>query len=239
MHIHTRLLVVPIALTALAIPGRASVPGNIPQQARAGLVHVCEDNEPDDGPTEYIVCLEHEGGDDQAPHTGSECVTAGLPATCVVDLVPKVKLKGKITLVHDDAALDQNGDVVIGGQTALILELKKGPKKRTFFDLFAGDKIGNWNNFGAEPFLTNIASGITFQDGVYFQFASQNITDLGEEIRAQAAVWSPKADLVGAVPVVTALSRDKKDPIDADEFEQKLGSAAFLKIELQFARAVP
>ena len=44
---------------------------------------------------------------------------------------------------------------------------------------------------------------------------------------------------VGAVPVVTAISRDKKDPIDEDLFEQKLASAAFLKIELQFARAVP
>ena len=239
MHIHTRLLVVPLALAALAVPGRASVPGNIPDLAYNGLVHVCEDNEPDDGPDDYILCVEHEAGDPFQPFTGSECVAAGLPAVCVTDFVPKVRLKGKLTLATDEAALDGGSTPHIGGETVVILELKKGAKKRTFIDLYDGTKIGNWNAYGGEAFLTGVG-GIDFETAGEFQFANQNIADLGLEIRDQAALWFPNADLSDAVAVITAIARDpKKDPIDEDQFEDKLASAAFLTITIEFARAVP
>ena len=239
MHIQTRLLAASFALAALAVPGRASVPGNIPDLSYAGLVHVCEDNEPDDGPPDYIVCEEHEAGDPFQPYTASECVTAGLPAVCVTDFVPKVRLKGTILLVHDDDALDQGSDIVEQGQTAVILELKKGGKKRTFIELFHAAKIGNWNSFGDEGFITG-TGGIVFETSGEFQFANQNLTDLGLEIRDQAALWFPKADLGTAVPVITSIARDaKKDPLDEDAFEEKLASAVTLKVTIEFARALP
>jgi hypothetical protein len=239
MHIHARLLAVPFALAALAVPGRASVPGNIPDLSYAGLLHVCEDNEPDDGPTDYIPCDEHEADDPTQPYTGSECVTAGLPAVCVTDFVPKVRLKGTLTLAFDDAALDGSSTPHIQGETVLILELKKGAKKRTFIELYDGSKIGNWNPLGVETFLTGVG-GIDFETNGEFQFANQNLTDLGLEIRDQAALWFPNADLSTALPVITSIARNtKKDPIDEDEFEQKLASAAFFKVTLEFARALP
>ena len=238
MHIHTRLVAASFALAALAVPGRASVPGNIPDLSYAGLVHVCEDAEPDDG-ADYIVCLEHEAGDPFQPYTGSECVTAGLPAVCVTDFIPKVRLKGTIVLAHDDDALDQGGDPVAQGQTAVILELKKGAKKRTFIELFHAAKIGNWNSFGNESFITS-TGGIDFETNGEFQFANQNLTDLGLEVRDQAALWFPKVDLSTALPVITSIARDTKtDPLDEDAFEEKLASAVTLRVEIQFARANP
>jgi hypothetical protein len=238
MHIHTRLLAASFAFAALAVPGRASVPGNIPDLSYNGLVHVCEDVEPDDG-ADYIVCQEHEADDTFQPYTGSECVTAGLPAVCVTDFIPKVRLKGTILLVHDDDALDSGGTPVPQGQTAVILELKKGAKKRTFIELFAEAKIGNWNSFGGETFITG-TGGIDFETTGEFQFANQNLTDLGLEVRDQAALWFPKADLSAALPVITAIARDtKKDPLDEDAFEEKLASAVSLRVEIQFARAIP
>ena len=237
MHIHTRLLAATFAFTALALPGRASVPGNIQDLSYAGLVHVCEDNEPDDGPEDYIECLVHEADDPFQPYTAVECTNAGLPAVCVTDFIPKVRLKGTVTLAFDDAALDGFGTP--SDETVLILELKKGAKKRTFIELFEGSKIGNWNAFGVETFLTG-AGGIDFETNGEFQFANQNLTDLGLEIRDQAALWFPKADLSTAVPVITSIARDtKEDPIDEDDVAQKLASAAFLKIEIEFARTIP
>jgi hypothetical protein len=237
MHIHTRLAAASFVLAFLAVPGRASVPGNIPDLSYAGLVHVCEDVEPDDD--DYIRCEEHEAADPFQPYTGSECVTAGLPATCVTDFIPKVRIKGTVQLVHDDAALDPGGNPVVQGQTALILDVKKGAKKRTFIELFAEAKLGNWNSFGGEAFIVG-TGGITFTTDGEFQFANQNLTDLGLEIRDQAALWFPKADLSTAVPVITSIARDTKKPVlDEDAFEEKLASAVTLKVEIEFARAIP
>ena len=64
---------------ALPVVAGASIPGNIEQRTRESLLHVCTDTEPDDV-DDYIVCSEQVGGDPQEEYTGSECVTAGLPA---------------------------------------------------------------------------------------------------------------------------------------------------------------
>ena len=109
----------PLALAALAIaalappaPARASVPGNEDQLARSGLQHVCVDLEP--GDEGYVACNEQEGGDPTGFYTGSECVTAGLPPTCVVDYVPKTELKAKLFLIEDEDAADNEGELPVG-----------------------------------------------------------------------------------------------------------------------------
>ena len=80
-------------------PALASIPGNIEERAREGLLHVCIDKEPAD--TDYIVCVAQED-DTQSPYTGTECTAAGLPAACTIDFIPKVKISGRLLLVNDE-----------------------------------------------------------------------------------------------------------------------------------------
>ena len=111
---------------ALPVVAGASIPGNIEQRTRESLLHVCTDTEPDDV-DDYIVCSEQVGGDPQEEYTGSECVTAGLPASCVPDFIPKVKLKATLLLVQDEDAENSSGGSIEA--TGLVLQLKKGKKK--------------------------------------------------------------------------------------------------------------
>ena len=78
--------------------------------------------------------MDQGGGADTDPYTGSECVTAGLPAACVVDFIPKVTLKGTLRLILDDQALDQNLNTIEA--TGVVVDFKKGKKKATLVDLF-------------------------------------------------------------------------------------------------------
>jgi hypothetical protein len=185
-----------IAAGLLAAPALASIPGNIEERARAGLLHVCIDNEP--AQTDYVVCDAQEI-DAESPYTAEECTAAGLPAACTIDFIPKVKISGRLLLVNDDTALDGGTTPNPNGEAAILIELKKGGKKASFVELFDGTKIGNWNGF-AEFTLTD-GSGIDFDndDHTIFQFANDNLTELGLEVRdavarATDAAWtSPPA----------------------------------------------
>ncbi len=232
-----------LALTLLAAtPGAATIPGNIEQRAYAGLLHVCEDEEPgDDG---YFVCDEQPGGDDQAPYTGSECVAQSLPPVCVIDFIPKVRIKGRVTIVNDDAAFDSFG--ASREASALVIELKAGKRKATLVEIFDFTAIGNWNPFGEVEF--NVADpddlSIEFTNGAgtAFQFANGNLFEVGLELRALATQWFPKAaaDLAGAVAVLTGLEPDsKRDPLVHDDSADTLASAATFKVVIEFARARP
>lgn len=227
-----------VLTVALAAPALASIPGNIEQRTRAGLQHVCTDTEPDDV-DDYILCVEQEGGGDTDPYTASECTAQGLPASCVVDFIPKVRIKGSLRLIHDDQAFDEN--LVSIPATGIVVELKKGKKKATFIELFDGSTLGNWNQFD-ESFLVNVASQIEFTnlDGTAFQFSFGTLFELGLEVRDLAQLWFPNADLSNAIAVLTAIERDpKQEPLAHEPFADTLGSAASFKIVIEFARAKP
>ena len=86
-----------------AAPAFASIPVDLEERSRAGLLHVCVDVEPT-APS-YIVCDEQDGVTTE--YTGSECTAAGLPASCRVDFVGKLRLKGKLLLIQDDQAKNE------------------------------------------------------------------------------------------------------------------------------------
>jgi hypothetical protein len=229
------------SLAALAAPALGSIPGNMEERAREGLLHVCVDKEPLE--TGYVECdiqVFDASEPLQQPYTGEECTAVGLPAACTIDFIPKVKLSGRLLLVNDDTALDGGSTPSFNGEAAVLVELKKGAKKASFVELFDGIKIGNWNGF-AEFVLTD-GSGIDFDNDEHtvFQFANDNLTDLGLEIRALAAAWFPNADLSQAVAVLTVLARDpKRPPLAQSALDEPLGSGAWFKIVIRFARVRP
>jgi hypothetical protein len=241
----TRLAFAACGLAALALPAAASIPGNMEQRAREGLLHVCVDTEPADD--QYVICtVQEDGADLQSPYTAAECEAAGLPVDpadldpCTIDFIPKVKITGRLFLVHDEDALDGGSIANPNSEAAIVVELKKGGKKATFVELFDGTKIGNWNGFG--EFLLPSDDGITYtnSDNDVFQFSNDNLTDLGLEIRELATGWFPKADLSAALPVLTLIERDpKRPPIDHATIGDTLASAATFKIVIQFARVRP
>lgn len=230
-------------LLALGLPAAslASIPGNLEQEAYENLQHVCTDSEP--GKSNYVACEEQEAGDTSAPYTASECAAAGLPAVCVIDFIPKVRIKGSLLLTFDDQAFDSGGTSIEA--SGLVLELKKGKKKATFVELFDGSKLGNWNPFD-ETFLVPNLQGdppiVTFTnvDETAYQFAQGTLFELGLEVRELAASWFPKADLENAVAVLTAIEADRKrPPLVHDAFDDPLASAATFKIVIEFARTRP
>jgi hypothetical protein len=231
------------SLLALALPAAvlASIPGNLEQRAYENLQHVCTDTEPDDV-DDYIPCLAQEGDVDTAPYTGVECTAAGLPAECVIDFIPKVKLKGTILLTHDDQAFESTNTFSIQA-SAIVVELKKGKKRATFVELFDGSTLGNWNTFD-ETFLLPADDGslpivdYTNAAGTAYQFAQGTLFELGLEVRDLAAAWFPKADLTDAVAVLTSIEADpKRKALEHDD--DALASASGFKIEVQFARTRP
>jgi len=227
-----------VAAGLLAAPALGSIPGNMEQRARAGLLHVCIDHEP--AQPDYVVCDAQEDTP-ESPYTAVECTNAGLPAACTIDFIPKVKIKGRLLLVNDDTALDGGSTPSLNGGATILVELVKGGKKASFVEVFDGTKIGNWNGF-AEFIVADPSNGIDFDndDHTIFQFANDNLTDLGLEVRDLAAGWFPKADLSDAVPVLTVLTRDpKRPPLDQDALDEPLGSGAWFKIVIEFARVRP
>jgi len=225
------------AVVALGLPvaALATIPGNLEQEAYQNLQHVCTDTEPDDV-DDYIPCVEQVAGDD-SEYTGSECVAAGLPAACVLDFIPKVKLKATLLLVQDDTAEDGGGGSIQA--SGLVLELKKGKKKATLIELFDGATLGNWNGFD-EFFLVNApVINFTNTEQTAYQFANGTLFELGLEVRDIAADWFRKADLSEAVAVLTAIELDpKRAPLDHDDADL-LASGATFKIEIQFVRTRP
>ena len=242
-----RIALAACSVAALAAPALASIPGNMEERAREGLLHVCVDTEP--GHDEYVVCSAQvfDASEPlQQPYTAEECDAAGIPVDpadldpCAIDFIPKVKITGRLLLVHDEFAFDGGGEFS-QSEAAIVLELKKGGKKASFVELFDGTKIGNWNGFGES--LLPSGGGIDYTnepDNNIFQFSNDNLTDLGLEIRELAAGWFPKADLSGAVAVLTLIQRDpKRPPLDHSAVDDTLASAATFKIVIQFARVRP
>ena len=110
-----------LGVLALAAPALASIPGNLDQRSREGLQHVCVDAEPGDG--DYVQCQVQIGGFVDAPYTAEEWPPAGLEAVCELDFVPKVRLKGTVTIIYDDTPRS-GANVAVTEETALILDLK-------------------------------------------------------------------------------------------------------------------
>jgi hypothetical protein len=239
----TRTRALALAALLLAAPSRASIPSNLDGRARAGLLHVCIDVEP--GTLGYQACSEQAGGgvDPEAEYTGAECVLISLPPACTIDFLPKPKIKGKVMLVEDDAAFDTFGSSRV--ETAVLLELKIGSRKHTLIELFDGSQIGFWNDFD-EAFVVDVLQNVGFTNlaETAYNFAgspnpllADNLGELALEIRELAQAAFPAVDLSEALPVLTAIAREKAAPVDRSA--DGLASAARFKIEIRFARARP
>ena len=221
-----------LATLSLAVPTLASIPGNLDQRSREGLQHVCVDEEP--GDADYVACQLQEGGFVDAPYTGEECTAAGLEPVCELDFVPKVRLKGTVTIAYDDTPRSGT-NAAVTEQTAIVLDLKVKKKKVRLIELFEGSKIGNWNTIGIETGL--LTGGIVFTNPseTAFQFANDNLTDLGDRIVALAQEAFPKADVSSALPVVTRLERIEKKNLDASGADPTATSTVW-KLVLEFVR---
>jgi len=224
-----------LALSFAGSSALASIPGNMDQRAREGLLHVCADNEPTD--PGYIVCNAQEG-DSQSPYTGAECAAAGLLPICELDFVPKARIKAKLLLIADDVTRDNN-DNDQGPGTVVHLELKLKGGKVTLIEVFATDTIGNWNAIDPEALVFNADIAFTNDTETAYQFANDNLTDLGIAIRdlADAAL---KADLAGTVPVLTDIFRQSgKGESDRANPGDPIGSASRWKAVIEFVRVRP
>ncbi|HEY8155177.1 MAG TPA: hypothetical protein VII72_13710 [Myxococcota bacterium] len=219
-------------------PTLASIPGNIQEKAREGLLHVCRDVEP--GNVNYHVCDEQVSlFDPQSPYTGSECTAAGLPPICRIDFIPNVRLTGNMTLIDDDLPLDGDGLFNGNAQATMILNLKFDWKVLTLIESFEGTKIGNWNPFD-EFGLADPTQEIEYTNSpsTAFQFSNGNLVELGLEIRDIAQTFYPSEDLSGAVPVLTSIVRNpSKSPVDASG--NGLGTAGYFQVVVRFARVRP
>ena len=224
------------AVLAAAAPGTASIPVDLEERSREGLQHVCRDREP--GDDDYVVCSEQVGVLD-GEYTAAECVLAGLPPACTLDFIPKVRLKGELMLIQDDQARDFSGTPRV--EAALILDLKARGRKQTFVEVFDGAEIGHWNAF-AETFLDDAATSIQFTnaEASAFNFASENLADLGDALRTFAHQSFVEADLAGAVAVLTSVKRQKpKTNLVHDDPADPLASAARFRVVVEFVRLRP
>ncbi len=219
---------------AVALPAGATIPGNIDQRAREGLLHVCSDVEPED--LNYIVCDAQEGND-QSPYTGTECTAAGLLPVCELDFVPKARLKGKLLLIADDITRDEN-DNDAGAGAVIQIEVKAKKKKETFIEVFDTTTLGNWNAIDPESLVFAADIEFTNDSETAYQFANDNLTDLGLAIR-DFADEVLKADLTGTVPVLTDIVRTPKNESARADPSDPLASASRWKVVIEFVRVRP
>jgi len=217
-----------LALFFGAVTAQASIPGNLEERSNSGLRHVCIDNEP--GDVDYIIC-EEQLAVFQEPYSGAECVAEGLPASCELDFVPKVRIKGTVTIILDDDPKDA-GNNEVGEQTGLVLKLRVNKKQVRLYDLFEDSKIGNWNRPGGEAGL--IGGNILYTNSAMtaFQFSNGNLIDLGEKIVSIVDPAFPGKDLSETLPVITLM-----EPLQDDDASNDLtASATTWKITLEFVR---
>lgn len=221
-----------LALLAGGTAAHGTIPGNIHERSREGLQHVCVDGEP--GDADYIQCEAQVGGLFDAPYTAEECSAAGLAGPCELDFIPKVRVKGTVTIVYDDLPRT-GGSAVATEQTGIILDLKVKKKKVRIIELFEGSKIGNWNSIGVEAGL--IEGGIVYTNPSMsaFQFASDNLTDLGDKIISIVDPAYPKVDLTQTLPLVTFMKRVERGDVDARDADPT-ASASVWKIGIEFVR---
>jgi hypothetical protein len=218
-----------------AAPAGASIPVDLEDRSRDNLRHVCVDVEPT--APNYIECAERDGV--TGVYTGTECTAAGLPAACTVDFVGKLRFKGKLLLIEDDQAKDTlNTPRAV---TGVVLEIGVRGKKVTLIDFFDATEIGHWNPF-EEAFLLDLADTIEFtnDDHSAFTFPSDNLEDLGLELRALAQGAWPAVDFSQAVAVFISVVRDSpKKNVDHSDPADPLASAASFKVTIAFARVRP
>ena len=220
-----------LALSCVALPAAATIPGNIDQRAREGLLHVCEDVEPSD--TGYILCDAQEG-DAQSAYTGAECAAAGLSPVCELDFVPKARLKGKLMLIADDITRDENdGDA--GAGAVIHLELKAKGAKELFVEVFDTTTLGNWNAIDPEALVFAADIEFTNDSETAYQFANGNLTDLGNAI-LDFADQALKADLTDTVPVLTDIVRTPKKESERADPSDPIASASRWKVVIEFVR---
>jgi hypothetical protein len=232
----TRSPLLSIALALASAAAQATIPVDLEERSRAGLQHVCKDREP--GDANYVVCAEQVAGDD-SEYTGSECTPAGLPPACTLDFVPKVRLKGALLLFQDDQARDFSGTPRLA--TGLVLDVKARGLEARLVELFADADIGHWNSF-AESFLVDAANQVQFTNPEQsaFNFASDNLVELGLALRQLAQDAYPTTDLSGAIAVLTSLKRQKpKRNLVHDDPTDALASAARFRVVVEFVRLRP
>jgi 23S rRNA U2552 (ribose-2'-O)-methylase RlmE/FtsJ len=237
MNVRISVLALLAAVTG-ATAALASIPDDLEGRTRSGILHVCRDREP--GQPDYVQCDAHEVEvDPTTPYTGAECAAAGLPAECTIDFLPKVKVTGTMLLVNDDVARDEAADFITA--TAIVLDLKAKGQRARILDVFDGAEIGHWNEFD-EIFLVDSQQNITFSDAekTAFNFASDNLSPVGEAVRALAQAAYPTVDFTNTVAMLTSVKRAKpKKNVDHSSGTDPLASAAQFKVVIQFARVLP
>jgi hypothetical protein len=226
-----------LALGALLAATRAgaSIPVDLEDRSRDNLRHVCVDVEPT--APNYVACEEQDKL--TGLYSGSECAAEGLPPVCTVDFVGKLRFKGKLLLIEDDQAKDTLSTP--RAVTGAVLEIGVRGKKVTLIDFFDGTEIGHWNPF-EEAFLLDLADTIEFtnDDHSAFTFPSDNLEDLGLELRALAQGAWPTIDFSQAAAVFTSIVRDSpKKNVDHADVTDPLASAASFKVTIAFARVRP
>lgn len=223
------MVLVGLALFFGASASHASIPGNLEERSNEGLLHVCVDGEP--GDADYIVC-DDQLDDFSQPYSGLECEAEGLPASCELDFIPKVRIKGIVTIIYDEDPKNA-GNNDVPEQTGLVLKLRVKKKQVRLYDLFQGSKLGNWNPIGNEGGL--LSGGINYTNGsmTAFQFSNGNLTDLGEKIVSVVDPAYPGVDLSETLPLVTFMERFHDVDASGDD---PTGTASMWKITLEFVR---
>jgi hypothetical protein len=226
-----------VAALGAATAASGSIPSDLNGRTNSGIVHVCRDREP--AQPDYVQCVAHEVELDPAtPYTGAECASAGLPAECTIDFLPKVKVTGTMLLVNDDVARDEGVDFITA--TAIVLDVKAKGQRARILDVFDGAELGHWNDFD-ELFLVNPQETIQFSDleKTAFNFASDNLTPIGAAVRTLAEQAYPTVDFTNTVAMLTSVKRSKPKKNVDHTGADPLASAAQFKVVIQFARVLP
>ncbi|MGI9431333.1 MAG: hypothetical protein ACR2PQ_03920 [Myxococcota bacterium] len=231
MKLYTSTLIAAFAISLPAATAWSSIPGNVEERSFEGLLHVCVDSEP--GDTNYVVCEEQEDDIEVFPYTGSECVAASLPASCVIDFLPSVAVTGKLTLMADDD----------GPRTAILFEFGAGGQRHVVADIFDTDELGNWNPLSGDGGEEVVRGNISVQDGspTEFQFSSGNLRPLADQIR-EILESTRGIDLSGTVAVFTSTSFKASAPAADGGFfpeERPTASTGVHVVTLRFARVRP
>ena len=152
-----------------------------------------------------------------------------------MDFVSHARVRAKMTLVMDEDMTSSLGNPETIG-TAILLEFALGGQRHLLAELFEGDELGAWNAIGSE---FEVFGPIQFETGDgAFQFVDGNLGPLAVEVLALADAHFQRADLTGAVPVITAIS-PSSEKVLSDHSGDELASTSLRRVKIEFARLRP
>ena len=171
---------------------------------------MCRDREP--GQPDYVQCVAHEDAGDPEPRRtpAPSAPPRACPAECTIDFLPKVKVTATMLLVNDDVAQDEAARLHHRDGDRARRE-GQGARRARILDVFDGDEIGHWNGFD-ETFLVDpqqTRSQFSDAEKTAFNFASDNLSPIGEAVLALAQAAYPTVDFANTVAMLTSVKRSK------------------------------